>query len=156
MTMKSAIQFIQPDPQDWARLEKIAEIDRQAFGEDGISVFNLSQFTRSGAVFCLVDNYQVVAEAVVLKNFHDSGAVIFGFAVDNSCQSKGYGALLMKNLHTAAARAGISYFELTMNPDNPAAKKLYMDKAGFKKKAELALHPHKGEPRWLMHLDLGK
>lgn len=148
------ITLIQPDPQDWEKLEKVAEIDRQAFAEDGISVFNLSQFTRSGAVFCLLDNNAVVAEAVVLRNIHDSGAVIFGFAVDQNCQNKGYGSLLMQKLLGEVAAAGITYLELTMNPENPSAKKLYMEKAGFYKKAELAVHPHKGEPRWLMRLDL--
>ena len=154
--MSHKITFIQPDPQDWQILEQIAEIDRQAFGEDGISVFNLSQFTRSNTVFCLAISRVVVAEAVVLRNLHDSGAVIFGFAVNNNSQGKGYGKILMDHLLQKARDLGISYLELTMNPDNQAAKKLYMEKAGFIKKAELSLHPHKGEPRWLMRLDLGK
>mgnify|MGYP001159224913 FL=1 len=154
--MPHQITFLQPDPQDWQILEQIAEIDRQAFGEDGISVFNLSQFTRSGTVFCLTIGPVVVAEAVVLRNLHDSGAVIFGFAVSKNFQGKGFGNSLMEQLLQKARSLSISYFELTMNPENHAAKKLYIDKAGFVKKAELSLHPHKGEPRWLMHLDIGK
>lgn len=147
---------MQPDPQDWQILEQVAEIDRQAFGEDGISVFNLSQFTRSGTVFCLIRDSIVLAEAVVLRNLHDSGAVIFGFAVEQKHQGHGYGAMLMNHLFETAPKLGISFFELTMNPENEAARKLYMEKTGFRKKAELALHPHKNEPRWLMRFDIGK
>lgn len=150
------VTCIQPDPQDWQLLEQIAMIDQQAFGEDGISVFNLSQFTRSGSVFCLALERMVLAEAVLLRNLHDTGAVVFAFAVDNKHQGRGYGSLLMQNLVEKAEAAGISYFELTMNPENQAARKFYSDKAGFRKKSELSLHPHKGEPRWLMRLDLGK
>lgn len=150
----SNYRFMQPDPQDWHILRQVADIDAQAFGTDGISVFNLSQFTRSGAVFCLLDADRVLAEAVLLRNIHDDGAVVFGFAVDNACQGKGIGAILIRHLIDMAARSGIAYLELTVNPDNLAAKRLYMEKAGFYKKAELSDHPQKGEPRWLMHLDL--
>ncbi|MDD3148115.1 MAG: GNAT family N-acetyltransferase [Candidatus Riflebacteria bacterium] len=154
--MKHKVQLIQPDPQDWQILEQVAEIDRQAFGEDGISVFNLSQFARSEAVFCLALGPVVVAEAVILRRFHDQAAVVFGFAVATCHQGQGYGSLLLKLIVEAAQKAGITSLELTMNPDNAAARKLYIDKGGFKKVAELALHPHKGEPRWLLRLTTGK
>lgn len=148
------IQFLQPDPQDWNKLRKIAEIDQQAFAEDGISVFNLAQFTRSGAVFCLLVDGEVVAETVLLRNIHDSGAVVFGFAVDEKCHGKGFGNIMMQQLLQVVKKSGITYLELTMNPENPAAKTLYMNKAGFIKKQELNPHPQKNEPRWLMRLDL--
>lgn len=147
-------EFIQPDPQDWNKLRQIEEIDRQAFAEDGISVFNLAQFTRSGAVFCLVDGQRVVAETVILRNLHDSGAVVFGFAVHSGFHGCGYGSIMMEKLLEKVKLLGISYLELTMNPDNIAARTLYMDKAGFVKVQELKPHPEKNEPRWLMHLDL--
>ncbi len=150
----SEYRLLKPDPQDWAILKQIAQIDAQAFGTDGISVFNLSQFTRSGAVFCLLDGDCVVAEAVLLRNIHDDGAVVFGFAVDNSQHGKGLGAILIKYLVKSAVDAGLTYLELTVNPDNRAAIKLYIEKAGFYKKAELSDHPQKGEPRWLLRLDL--
>lgn len=150
----SKICFIQPDPQDWGILKQIADIDAQAFGSDGISVFNLAQFTRSGAVSCIVDGDTVVAEAVLLRNVHDAGAIVFGFAVAVSQHGKGMGTLLIEHLITLAVDAGITYLELTFNPDNPSAKRLYMEKAGFYKKAELSAHPQKGEPRWLLRLDL--
>ena len=148
------IEFVQPNPQDWATLKQITAIDRQAFAEDGISVFNLAQFTRSEAVFCLqVDNI-VVAEAVVLRNFHNAGAVVFGFAVDQKYQGKGYGSILMQRLLQASRSSGIKYLELTMNPDNIAARALYVDKFGFVKIEELMPHPQKSEPRWLLQLEL--
>ncbi|PKL49107.1 MAG: hypothetical protein CVV42_07165 [Candidatus Riflebacteria bacterium HGW-Riflebacteria-2] len=150
----SECRFISPDSQDWPILQQIANIDAQAFGTDGISIFNLSQFTRSGSVFCLLDGDSVVAETVLLRNIHDNGAVVFGFAVDSSCHGRGLGTIMMQHLVQAAVAAGIAYLELTVNPDNLAAKKLYMEKAGFYKKVELSNHPQKGEPRWLLRLDL--
>ncbi len=148
--------FVQPDPQDWGTLKQIADIDAQAFASDGISVFNLAQFVRSGAVYCLTDGSNVVAEAVLLRNIHDAGAIVFGFAVANSQQGKGIGTLLIEHLIGVATDAGIAYLELTFNPDNLSAKRLYMEKAGFYKKTELSDHPQKGEPRWLLRLDLSQ
>lgn len=153
--MKRKAVLIQPDPQDWAILEQASKIDHQAFLTDGISVFNLSQFTRSGSLYCLViEGCIVVGEAVILKNIYDNGALVFGFAVDSACQSKGYGAIMLELLKEECLNKGIEYLELTMNPENTAAKKLYTEKFGFVKKTELSVHPEKGEPRWLMRLDL--
>ena len=154
--MNHKTNLIQPDPQDWQTLEQIAEIDRQAFGEDGVSVFNLSQFARSGAVFCLTFGPFVVAEAVVLRKHQDSGAVVFGFAVEKSQRRQGHATALLEQVAQLTAETGISSLELTMNPENKAAYQLYIARGGFKKVAELALHPHKHEPRWLVRLDLGK
>jgi ribosomal protein S18 acetylase RimI-like enzyme len=152
----SDIKFFQPDPQDWQTLRQIAEIDRQAFAEDGISVFNLAQFTRSGAVFCLPDNGLIVAYTVLMRNIHDGGAVVFGFAVDEKKHGAGYGSLMIQKLIETACRARLDYLELTMNPLNEAARILYMKKAGFVKIEELLPHPEKNEPRWLMRLELKK
>lgn len=147
-------RFVSPDPQDWPILHQIADIDAQAFGSDGISVFNLSQFTRSGAVFCLLAGDCVVAETVLLRNVHDDGAVVFGFAVDNARHGQGLGSIMIQHLIKTATASGIAYLELTVNPENLAAKRLYIEKAGFYKKAELSDHPQKGEPRWLLRLDI--
>ncbi|NCB37560.1 MAG: GNAT family N-acetyltransferase [Erysipelotrichia bacterium] len=147
-------EFRRPSPQEWDKLEMIAEIDRQAFGEDGISVFNLSQFCRADGVFCLIDKQEVTAEAILLKNLHDSGAVLFAFAVKQSSHRKGHGTLLMRHIINAAATAGITYIELTMNPENQPARNFYVKTNGFQKKEELLPHPHKKEPRWLMRLEI--
>ncbi|MFZ5953253.1 MAG: GNAT family N-acetyltransferase [Candidatus Rifleibacteriota bacterium] len=149
-----AYSLVRPAATDYNCLEKISEIDCQAFGVDGISVFNLAQFARSGSVFALQDDGKVVAEAVVLRNLDDTGANIFGFAVDESITSRGYGSVLMNFLLEFARRAGISYFELTMNPEDARATSFYMKKFGFFKKADLAMHPKKPQKRWLMRLDL--
>ncbi|MBU1109257.1 MAG: GNAT family N-acetyltransferase [Candidatus Riflebacteria bacterium] len=151
----SDYRFMCPDAQDWGILRQIADIDAQAFGTDGISVFNLSQFTRSGSVFCLIDDKnKVVAETVLLRNIHDDGAVVFGFAVDETRHGQGLGAILMRYLVRLAIDSGLAWLELTVNPNNLAAMKLYMEKSGFYKMAELSDHPQKMEPRWLLRLDL--
>lgn len=154
MSQQNVIDFIQPDAQDWEKLKRISEIDMEGFGEDGISAFNLSQFARGGSVFCLRLDGLIIAEAVVLRNFHDDGAEIFGFAVAKEYFNQGYGTKLIQHLKEAGKKKGIKYFELTMNPDRPVLHHLYIEKAGFYKKAVLTSHPSKGEPRWLLRYDL--
>ncbi len=148
------IEFIQPDAQDWIKLKRISEIDMQGFGEDGISTFNLSQFARNGSVFCLAIDGLIIAEAIVLRKFQDNGAEIFGFAVAKEYFNQGYGTKLLQHLKKVAQKAGISYLELTMNPDRPVLQRLYIQKAGFYKIAELDSHPNKHEPRWLIRYDI--
>lgn len=149
------LRLIKPDPQDWAVLEQVASIDKMAFQEDGISVFNLSQFTRCGSLFCLIDETrQVIGEAVVLKNLPDNGAVVFALAVRPDLRGNGYGAKLLGMLVEQCREADLAYLELTMNPEDVAARKVYMEKHGFYKVAALSIHPEKNEPRWLVRLDL--
>lgn len=147
-------RLVRPNPLDYEVLEKISEIDWKAFPEDGISVFNFAQFARSGSLFALEDEGVIVAEAVMLKNIDDDGAVIFGFAVDSHKTSKGFGAVLMTSLIDFARKSGIRYFELTMNPDDERAKSFYCQKFAFFKKTDMALHPKKPQKRWLMRLDI--
>lgn len=154
MSEEKIIDFIQPEAQDWESLERVSEIDMQGFGEDGISTFNLSQFARGGSVFCLRLNGLIIAEAVVIRNFLDDGAEIFGFAVAKEYFNQGYGTMLLKHLKEVAKKIGIKYFELTMNPDRIVLHKLYLGHGKFYKKAELTPHPHKHEPRWLARCDI--
>lgn len=147
-------RLVRPGATDYDLLEQISFIDCQAFGVDGISVFNLAQFARSGSIFALELDGKIVAEAVVLKNLDDSGANIFGFAVNENITSSGYGTVLMKSLIEFGKSAGIEFFELTMNPEDERARNFYMKRFAFVKKADLALHPQKPQKRWLMRLDL--
>ncbi len=147
-------RLIRPSATDYAALEKISAIDCQAFGVDGISVFNLAQFARSGSIFALQADAEIVAEAVVLRNIDDDGANIFGFAVDETITSKGLGTVLMNCLIEFAQKRGWKYFELTMNPEDLRATRFYTEKFSFQKKADLAMHPAKPQKRWLMRLEL--
>ena len=154
MLQQDVIEYVQPDAQDWDTLERVSEIDMQGIGEDGISVFNLSQFARGGSVFCLTLNGLVIAEAVVLRNFKGDGAEIFGFAVAKEFFNQGYGTRLLLHVKKIAKQQGIKYLELTMNPDRMVLHRLYIGRGGFYKVADLAPHPHKHEPRWLARCDL--
>jgi ribosomal protein S18 acetylase RimI-like enzyme len=149
------ITLIRPKATDFDILQQVAEIDQQAFAVDGISVFNLCQFARSGSIFALADqNSKVIAEAIMLKNIDDSGANIFGFAVNQNLVSGGYGTILMQNLIDFARKHKISYFELTVNPQDKRASNFYLKKFSFKKIKTLPLHPQKQQKRWLLRLNL--
>ena len=154
MTESEKIVLFQPDAEDWDSLAAVAKIDDKAFALDSITIFNLSQFARCKSLYCLKVGETIVGEAVVFKNIYDDGALVFGFAVDSNHFNKGYGYILLQKLLVACRNAGIAYLQLTMNPDNPAVKKLYIDKCGFKKVKELENHPQLSEPRWLLQLDL--
>jgi ribosomal protein S18 acetylase RimI-like enzyme len=148
------VALIRPSATEYDILEQVSAIDCQAFGIDGISVFNLAQFARSGSVFALQVDGKIVAEAVLLRNVDDNGANIFGFAVEEEITSKGYGSMLMELLLDFARKNAIHYIELTMNPEDKRASSFYTKKFKFVKIADLVLHPKKLQKRWLMRLDL--
>lgn len=145
-------RIFKPDPQNWGILSQIADIDKQAFGLDGTSMFNNAQFARCGSLICMEKDNKIVAEAVVLKNTFDAGALLFGFAVATKEYNKGYGFLFLQEILKQCFSEGVKYFHLTMNPDNLAARKLYIEKAGFELAEILEPHPQKQETRWLLKL----
>lgn len=152
MTMN--IEFHNPGPNDWEILNQVAAIDQAAFGLDGVSVFNLAQFARCRSIYCMKVDGKVVAETVVFKTNFDDGALIFGFAVLGESQGKGYGTALLEHVIKKCEELGIAYLELTANPENNAAMKLYVKNGGFRHFETLPPHPQHGQPRWLLRLDL--
>lgn len=147
--------FFQPKKHDFKSLKEMAEIDKKAFGCDGISVFNLLQFQYCSMLFALKnEKNKIIAEAVVLKKIKNNGAWLFSFAVAANERFKGAGFYLLNKITQRLRKMGLEHLELTMNPKNAAAKRLYIDKSGFYKKKTLKPHPQKNEPRWLVRLDL--
>ena len=88
MSQQDVIEFVQPDPQDWESLERVSEIDMQGFGEDGISVFNFSQFARGGSLFCLKLNGKIIAETVILRSFDGESADVFEMLLGDDLQGR--------------------------------------------------------------------
>lgn len=145
-------RFFFPSSDDFEILHQIAYIDKQAFGHDGITAFNLSQLARCKSVLVLEVNKIIVGQSVIIKNNYDDGALVFGFAIQREQHNKGYGKALLSELIKSFKKT-CSYLELTMNPENPALKRLYIENGGFKFKKSLQPHPLSGEPRWLVRLD---
>jgi ribosomal-protein-alanine N-acetyltransferase len=138
------------NPEDWDLLKEIALLDQQAFTEDGISIFNLSLFCRVGLVIAVLKESEVVAELVFLKGLNEGQGIVFGISVKDACRKQGIGTYLMQELLTLVKDFNISYIDLTVNPENSGAFKLYKDKFGFELVEDLESHPEKDEPRCLM------
>ncbi len=153
--MKQNIEeFVIADPQDWKLLEMISEVDQEGFGVDGISPFNLSMFARAGYVMALISDGKVAAEAVLLRGHEPDTGFVFGFASSVAFRGQGKGTILMQHMIDFAHSVGMVRLELTVNPENPLAIKLYQEKYGFVKIEDLKSHPEKHEPRILMQKKL--
>ncbi len=147
-------KFVQINGENWDLLQEISKIDNEAFGVDGITVFNLFQFAKAGGVFAFISNNEIVAEVILLRSFKDDKAVFLGFAVKKSFRCKGYGKKLLKHCLDFLQKEKIRCVELTVNPDDRVAMKMYSDRFGFRKICDLSDHPEKKQKRILLQKNL--
>lgn len=144
------------DPEDYETLKEIAVLEKAAFGQDGLSAFNLSLLARSSGLFVLRDEGKIAAEALVTYRPADAvkSALLFGLAVAGDCRRKGYGLALMNAIISRLIDEGVAELDLTVDPENTPAINIYCEKLGFKRiKTDLA-HPETGRSRLLLRKNL--
>ena len=113
-------------------IEKLKAIEKQAFGDAGLDEWNLVPFVRHGRVIALQNGDEVVGGAQYIRDWDDpSRAYLVGIAVDSSCRGKGLGTRFLGDSLALLAAEGIKYVELTVDPQNHGAVKVYAKKLGF-------------------------
>lgn len=115
----------------WIIFEEISKIEQDAFKNDALTATNLKLLAMSGMLYtCRIEN-EIVAEALVLKNFQNEGSgIIFSFAVKKEYRNKKIGSSLLNYIIQDICNYKIDKLFLTVDPANIAAIKLYK-KYGF-------------------------
>lgn len=150
----SAPEVIRVGPGDWPLLEEVAALEREAFGQEALTPGLLALFAQSGAIFGLRVEGKIVAEALLLSNFDDRGALLFSLAVGGSYRRLGYGQRLMESVFLTLRSLGRTFLRLTVDPENRNACSLYLDRLGFRQVAEIPDCLGPGRHRRLLHRDL--
>jgi ribosomal protein S18 acetylase RimI-like enzyme len=116
---------------DWPTLKVLGEIERVAFADDALSPFNLSLLARCGELLIARVGGKVAAEVVAVPTLDPGRAFIFGLAVHPDFRRARLGFRLMERLIDRLRRRGFAEIELTVDPANEPAVRLYRDRLGF-------------------------
>ncbi len=135
-------------------LLELVELEKGSFGEGGLNQWTLPPFLRYGRVYILENGSVVVGLAVILRSWgaRDT-AFIFSLEIEERLRGKGMGGFLLESIITSLGKEGIKRLELTVDPSNTAALRLY-ERKGFTHVETLRDFYGKGKNRLLMRLEI--
>jgi ribosomal-protein-alanine N-acetyltransferase len=136
-------------------IARLVQLDADAFGRGGLSEWHLVPMIRHGRVFVWKEDEVIVGSVQYILDWdHPRKAYMFGVSVAKGWRGRGVGAALLKESFRALYREKMEDVELTVDPENTAALKLYRDKLGFVDTEYLANEYGEGENRLVMKLSL--
>ncbi len=152
--MSDVVQFVCVDLRNHRDLAQLVELDRDAFGSDGLTISNLSLLAMAGRVYALRSGEDLVADAIVLPTCEPHLALLFSFAVSRHCRGKGFGRRLMEHLLPELAEKGWKRLQLTVDPANTPAVSLYTRAFRFRQIDQIADCLGPGKHRLLLETTL--
>lgn len=115
-----------------AVIGRLVELDREAFGSGGMNEWHLVPLIRHGRVFAGRREGIIVGSIQYMLDWNDpQKAYLVGVSVCQKWQGKGVGTELLTESFQQLAQYGIKEVELTVNPANTGAVKLYETKLDF-------------------------
>ena len=136
-------------------IARLVQIETEAFGAGGLTVWTLEPLIRHGRVYVYrVDNEIVGLVQYMLDWDRPQKAYMVGVSISKDSRGQGIGAKLLKESFEALAKEKIEEVELTVDPDNVAAVKLYKSKLGFLVTDFKDDEYGEGEGRLVMNLSL--
>jgi len=125
--MLELVQTMEPEI-----IARLVQIETEAFGPGGLTVWNLEPLIRHGRVYIYkLDNIIVGLVDYMLDWDRPQKAYMVGVSVSKDSRGQGIGTKLLSESFQALAKETIEEVELTVDPDNVAAVKLYESKLGF-------------------------
>ena len=113
-------------------IARLVELETEAFGPGGLTVWNLEPLIRHGRVYVYrLDNKIVGVVHYMLDWNRPKKAYMVGVSISKELRGQGIGAQLLEESFEALCKENIDEVELTVDPDNIAGVKLYETKLGF-------------------------
>lgn len=113
-------------------VEKIVALEQESFGNGGMNEWHLVPMIRHGRVFIALEQGEFLGSVQYLLDWEQpQKAYMFGIAITKKWQGKGIGTAFLKETFVQLLNDGIKEVELTVDPLNAAAIKVYQDKLNF-------------------------
>ncbi|HOY67985.1 MAG TPA: GNAT family N-acetyltransferase [Candidatus Ozemobacteraceae bacterium] len=142
-------------PDDWTSLQAVAALEEEAFPDDAQTAPNLALIARAGTVWVARDERGgIVGEAILLGTIGEAAAFLFSLAVTATWRRQGISLVLMRTVFDDLRARGVTRLELTCDPQNAAALRLYTERLGCERIELLPDHFGPGRSRWLLRKTL--
>ena len=115
-------------------IDKLIEIESEAFGEGGLNQWGLVPMIYHGLVYVIWLDKEPVGLAEYMRDMEDiKKAYLYGLAISKRYQGKGFGSQLLDYSLMDLSKRRIKKVELTVDPNNQNAVYIYHHKFGFDK-----------------------
>lgn len=140
---------------DLAMLQRLVQLEAEAFGDGGLNEWHLVPFIRHGRVFVASEKEEAIGLIQYMRDWENPRkAYLIGVSIAKERRGQGLGTLLMQTSLQALQQENIAEVELTVDPDNKGAIKVYAGKLGFVAKETKIDEYGPGEDRLVMMLSL--
>lgn len=113
-------------------VDRLSEIEEQAFGKAGLNEWTIVPLIRHGKVFALWHEREVIGGAQFIRDWEDPfRAYLVGIAVDKNQRGKGFGTRFLAECLAMLKGEGVNSVELTVDAANRSAAHVYQQKLGF-------------------------
>lgn len=140
---------------DQELIQLLIQMEEDAFGDGGLNQWHLVPFIRHGRVYLAKEGQNVVGMAQYMRDWDKPNtAYLMGVSIDTEERGKGFGTILLRESLRLLENEGITEVELTVDPQNIAAIRVYEGKLGFIKAGMRVDEYGAGENRLVMLLSL--
>jgi ribosomal-protein-alanine N-acetyltransferase len=134
---------------------RLIELDKQAFNEGGLDEWTMVPIMRHGRIIALYFSDEIAGGAQFIKDWDNvNKAYLYGISIAKEYRGKGFGTKFLKLCFDELRKEGIDTIELTVDPKNYPAIRVYEQKMGFKIINEHKNEYGKGEHRIVMELNI--
>jgi ribosomal protein S18 acetylase RimI-like enzyme len=141
------IRKIEP-PLNLDQLQLLVNLEEEAFGEGGLSFFEIPAFALFGRIYFFLHRKEIVGHAIITRYFDRDAAFLYSFAIRSEFCNKGLGKKFLKLL-LDELKGHFNSVYLTVAPYNEPALKIYRN-AGFHVVELMKDFYGRGEDRYLM------
>ena len=135
--------------------QRLVELDKEAFGEGGMNEWHLVPIIRHGRVYVLKKDKEIIGSIQYLLDWDNpQKAYMVGVSIAKESRGLGLGTELLTETLKTVFTGTIKEVELTVDPANVRAVKIYESKLGFKVTHSRTNEYGEGEDRLVMTLSL--
>ncbi|WP_425060282.1 Mycothiol acetyltransferase [Sporomusa carbonis] len=138
-------------------IKRLVQLETEAFGIGGLNEWHLVPLIRHGRVYIARKNFEVIGLVQYMLDWQiPRRAYMFGVSVAKEVRGQGVGTKLIDKSLRELAGENIEEVELTVDPDNVVAVRVYEGKFGFVATDFRVDEYGAGEKRMAMTLSLTK
>ena len=121
---------------DLTLLQQLVQFEKEAFGDGGLNEWNLVPLIRHGRVYVAKQQQEVVGLIEYIRDWDNPRkAYLIGVSIAKEMRGQGLGTILLHTTLQLLKKKNIEEVELTVDPENLGAIKIYEEKLGFAKES---------------------
>jgi len=107
------------------KMNEIVNLEKESFSGGGVDSWLLKAFFHYGKIFVMEENNEIISVAEFMRDFTKKQALLYGLCTKKEYSGKGYGKNLLLKSEKVLKNLGIEKIQLTVDPKNTSAIKLY-------------------------------